>query len=307
MKEKESKKNLILVCAEILGVVVLVLLLLWNPLKKNSSQTYPEGEHKLPTVLDDGTVVDGSTVIAVTSLTPSPIPTEPAVITDTVETGDVTDGPDTDPDASTVTDEPTSTDATSTDSPEETSGLTEKEQEILASLDEEMRAKYEAFSKLEIPENLAFADVEESLSVRVSGKWDAEQIGIMKPMDSCTVLSVEGEWAKIKTGSITGYCRYKYLITGDRAKELAKKYVIRKATTTANVNIRSAATTTESNTLKAVEKGHTYTVTNPIVFSEDPDAPLWVEISFDNKSAYLAAGKVDITCSFPVGSAYNGG
>ncbi len=76
---------------------------------------------------------------------------------------------------------------------------------------------------------------------------------------------------------------------------MAGGLVIRKAATTANVNIRRTATTLEDNIIRSVEAGESFTVTKPAVLSEDPDAPLFVEIKDGEQTAYVAIGKVKLT------------
>ncbi len=163
---------------------------------------------------------------------------------------------------------------------------------------------YQSAVSYDIPKNIAFANVRDSLSIRKEANGDSKQIGIMYPGNYCIVESVEGEWAKVKTGSVSGYCRVKYLIRGEEAVDYAKKHVACTALTTANVNIRSGATTMESNILTSVGSGKKYTVITPAVLTDDPDAPLFVEISYDGGKAYLAMGKVKLSYSWTAGKTY---
>lgn len=173
----------------------------------------------------------------------------------------------------------------------------------LAGYDEAVAEAYRAATELIVPEDIAFADVEESLSVRVQPDGESEQIGTLYPENACTVLSVDGEWAQITSGTLSGYCRVKYLIRGEEAQELAARLVVRTAATTANVNLRSAATTREDNVLRTAEPGETFPVLTPAVLTDDPDAPLFVEVKDGEQTAYLAIGKVKLSYGWTTGSA----
>lgn len=173
----------------------------------------------------------------------------------------------------------------------------------LAGYDEAVAEAYRAATELTVPEEIAFADVEESLSVRAEPDGESEQIGTLYPNNACTVLSVDGEWAKITSGTLSGYCRVKYLIRGEEAQELAARLVVRTATTNANVNLRSSATTHEDNVLRTVTPGETFPVLTPAVLTDDPDAPLFVEVKDGEQTAYLAIGKVKLSYGWITGSA----
>lgn len=171
-------------------------------------------------------------------------------------------------------------------------------------LSPEVQDRYDAAVNYTIPENIAFANVQESLSIRKSPNGESEQIGIMYPGNYCIIESVDGEWAKVKTGSVTGYSRVKYLIRGEDAVAYAKAHVICTVKSTANVNIRSSATTQEDNIITTVTAGKSFPVTNPAVISEDPTTPLFVELTYEGKTAYMAMSLAKLSYSWTEGQAY---
>ncbi|MBR5712631.1 MAG: SH3 domain-containing protein [Lachnospiraceae bacterium] len=193
--------------------------------------------------------------------------------------------------------------ATPTVTPSPTPAPLSETERRLAALTEEQRARYNAAVNFEIPSGIAFAHVEESLSIREKASGESKQIGVMYPNNYCVIQSTEGEWAKVKTGNITGYCRVAYLITGDEAVRIARETVVCKATTTGNVNIRSSATTQESNVVGTAERGKTYVVLEPVVFSDDPDAPMFCKVQNGSKVSYIALGKVTISYGWTPGKA----
>lgn len=46
---------------------------------------------------------------------------------------------------------------------------------------------------------------------------DADVVGKMPNNAGCEILGVEGEWTQIKSGSVEGYVKSEYLLTGDAA------------------------------------------------------------------------------------------
>ena len=186
--------------------------------------------------------------------------------------------------------------------PTPASYMTEEERKV-AALSADDLARYRAAISYEVPENIAFAKVQESLSVREKADGDSKQVGTLAPYNYCIVESVEGEWAKITSGSISGYCRASYLMMGEEAVLYAKETVQCKATTRTSANIRSAPTTTQDNVVGSAKKGNTYNVTKAAVLSDDPDAPLFVEIENGDKLAYIAMGLVTISYGWTPGKA----
>ncbi len=177
------------------------------------------------------------------------------------------------------------------------------EEDMFAGYEEEVVLAYQEATALTIPEGLAFANVEESLSVREWPDGESRQIGIMYPNNACTVHAVEGEWAQITTGDVSGYCRVKYLIQGEEAAQLAKQLVVRTAKTTANVNLRTSPTTQANNILRTATPGESFLVLTPAILTDDPQAPLFVEAKEGEQIVYIAIGKVALTCSWETGIA----
>ena len=61
------------------------------------------------------------------------------------------------------------------------------------------------------------ANVEGNLNVRAAAGTDADVVGKMPNNAGCEILGVEGEWTQIKSGSVEGYVKSEYLLTGDAA------------------------------------------------------------------------------------------
>lgn len=262
------KKHMLTI--EVAVIIVLILLLCMKFSRKaEQNERLAEGEHSTVEVSADGVITtpDGRVIFA----------------------GKNNDNPQLTPSVPANTPTPTL--------------MTEDERRI-AALSETDLQRYREATSFSVPENIAFAKVKESLSVRAEAKADAKQIGIMYPDNYCIVESVSGEWAKITTGKVSGYCRVQYLLTGEEAYQYARETAQCTATMTASANIRSGPTTKENNVVGSAAKDKTFKVTKAAVLSDDPDAPLFVEVVNGNSIAYIALGKVKIRYSWTAGKTY---
>ncbi|HBB59041.1 MAG TPA: hypothetical protein DCZ52_02045, partial [Lachnospiraceae bacterium] len=71
--------------------------------------------------------------------------------------------------------------------------------------------------------NLVIAQVNDCVNVRAEASEDSEVIGKLYNNSVGDLIEEAGDWYKIESGSCTGYVKAEYCVTGDAAKELAKK------------------------------------------------------------------------------------
>lgn len=152
--------------------------------------------------------------------------------------------------------------------------------EVVAIEDEAEATEQEEKSKFE---DKCIADVEETLNVRKGPSTDTEFVGSMNPGAIATVLGVEGEWTKIKSGDVEGYVLSEFVKTGESAEELAQEYVTLRGTVLEDgVNIRSEKST-DADILVVLDKDDTITVL------ENPEEDVVVEATAET------APEVEIT------------
>lgn len=165
----------------------------------------------------------------------------------------------------------------------------------------------ELFSKVEVPEGIAFADVTTSLNVRTGPSTNYARIGQLGRNAYCIVESVENGWAKIKSGKVSGYCITDYLIMGEEAAALAESLgtvtaTVRKGIT--NLNVRSAPDTTEDNIIAKVSGGESFKVVKEVVISKnDPEAKTFVQIEWnsdaeENAQAFVSSEFVTVAYKY---------
>ncbi len=165
----------------------------------------------------------------------------------------------------------------------------------------------ELFSKVEVPEGIAFADVTDALNVRSGPSTSYSRIGKLGRNAHCIVESVENGWAKITSGNVKGYCSTEYLIMGDEAVKLAESLGTMTATVNRgikNLNVRSNPDTTADNVIAKVSGGESFKVVKEVVISKnDPEAKTFVQIEWNtdtdkNAEAYVSSEFVTVAYKY---------
>ncbi len=160
---------------------------------------------------------------------------------------------------------------------------TEPEEAVDAEILETAEAQKEANSinNLWGYTNLGIAQVDNNLNVRDKAGEDGELVGKMTKNAACEILSIEGDWAYIKSGKVEGYVHTDYLLTGEAAKAKAQEVVY----TVAKVNTQ---------TLKVREQPSTEC---PVITLVAQDERLevveqqpqgWAKIMLDDEEAYVS-------------------
>ncbi len=165
----------------------------------------------------------------------------------------------------------------------------------------------ELLSTVEIPEGIAFANVNDALNIRKGPGTNYARVGKLGKNAYCIVESVENGWAKISSGTVKGYCSAEYLVMGKEAEALAEKLGTLTATVNrgiTNLNVRSAADTTADNVIAKVSAGENFKVVKEVVISKnDPEAKTFVQIEWNsdaqkNSEAYISSEFVTVAYKY---------
>lgn len=141
--------------------------------------------------------------------------------------------------------------------------------------------------KAEEESNLAFAKVDDYANIRNKPSEESEILGKLYKDSAATILDKEEDWYKIKSGSVTGYIKSDFLLTGDKAeafsKTVGKKIAV---VTTTTLRVRQKASK-KSTVLTLVPRGDEYKVTK--------EKKGWVKIKVGNNiSGYVSKAFVKI-------------
>ena len=142
--------------------------------------------------------------------------------------------------------------------------------------------------------NLGIAQVQGSLNVRKKASTDSKVVRKMTDKDACEIVSVKGDWAKITSGKVEGYVKTEYLLTGDAAKNVAKKEITKVVTVnTTTLRVREKASE-DSAILSLVGEGE------DLVVEDTKDG--WYKVEVDDQKGYISGDYVEVTEKLPTAS-----
>jgi len=142
--------------------------------------------------------------------------------------------------------------------------------------------------------NLGVASVEGNLNIRKKATTDSKVVGKMTDHDACEILETDGDWVKVESGSVTGYVKSEYLVTGEEALAIAEDEVITVATVnTTTLRVREK-NSTDSETLSLVGEGE------DLVVEEIRDG--WYRVEVDDQKGYISGDYVEISKKLPTAS-----
>ena len=191
------------------------------------------------------------------------------------------DGVDDEGDAEEVEDENASEETVEPENPENTEGEDgeEPQQETIVEPESEYK-------------NVGISIADNYVNIRKEPNTECQILGKLYKGCAATILETEGEWVKIKSGSVTGYINANYLAIGFDAEELVDKYAVKYAKVTARtLNVRSKMST-NSKILTQIPKGEVYQVLKE--YDE------WLEVSIDDGdvTGYISKEYTTITVEF---------
>ncbi|WP_099466774.1 C40 family peptidase [Konateibacter massiliensis] len=140
-------------------------------------------------------------------------------------------------------------------------------------------------------DNIAIAQVSYYVNMRSEPNEESEILGKIYDNSAATILETDGDWYLVKSGSVTGYIKAEYFVTGEEAEALAKEVGTRIAkvnTTTLKVRDDASLEATVQ-TLVPIEE--------EMEVVEELDG--WVKVKIDSDVlGYVSAEYVDLRTDF---------
>ncbi len=165
--------------------------------------------------------------------------------------------------------------------------IVEQEKKEAAPVEEEVVAEP---TEEDLFRNLVIAQVNDYVNVRSLPSEEGEILGKLYDDSVGTFISEENGWYQIKSGSVTGYVKGEYCVTGDAAVELAKEVGTRIATvTTTTLKVRTEPTT-ESSVLGLVP------IDDQLVVSEEVEG--WVQVDIEEGIGWVSTDYVVLHTEF---------
>jgi cell wall-associated NlpC family hydrolase len=146
-------------------------------------------------------------------------------------------------------------------------------------------------SEEELFKTLVIAKVHDYVNVRdLPSEEDGEIIGKLYDKSVGTFIEEDNGWYKIKSGSVEGYVKAEYCVTGDDAVDLAKEVGTRIATvTTTTLKVRGGPSL-EDEVLGLVP------IEDQLVVEEELDG--WVKVSIEEGDGYVSLDYITLSTEF---------
>ena len=166
--------------------------------------------------------------------------------------------------------------------------IEEEGQEAARSVSETMTKEQ---AEEELFRNLVIAQVNSCVNVRdLPDEKNGKVLGKLYNNSVGTFLGEENGWYKISSGSVTGYVKGEYCVTGDDAVEIAKRVGTRIATVkTQTLFVRTEATT-ESSVMGMVPEAA------ELLVREETDG--WVKVDVEEGTGWVSADYVELRSEF---------
>ncbi|MBD8917593.1 MAG: hypothetical protein EGR90_04355 [Lachnospiraceae bacterium] len=142
----------------------------------------------------------------------------------------------------------------------------------------------------ELFRNLVIAQVNAYVNVRSLPSEEGEIVGKLYDDSVGTFIEEDNGWYKINSGSVTGYVKAEYCVTGEDAVELAKKVGTRLATVTTTTLYVRMEPTTDSKVLSMVPEGDDF-----LVMDETDD---WAKINVEEGDGWVSKDYLEIHTEF---------
>ena len=138
--------------------------------------------------------------------------------------------------------------------------------------------------------DLVIAQVNDYINIRSLPSENGEVLGKLYDDSVGTYISEENGWYQIKSGSVTGFVKAEYCVTGDEAVELAKEVGTRIATvTTTTLKVRTQPSL-EASVLGLVP------IEDQLVVGEEQEG--WVQVDIEEGMGWVSAEYVELHTEF---------
>ena len=138
--------------------------------------------------------------------------------------------------------------------------------------------------------NLVIAQVRAYVNVRNSPSEEGEIVGKLYNNSVGTIISEENGWYQIQSGSVTGYVKGEYCVTGEGAVEIAKSVGTRIATVNTQTLFVRKEPTTESSVLGMVP------MADELLVLEETEG--WVKVDVEEGTGWVSADYVELHSEF---------
>lgn len=135
--------------------------------------------------------------------------------------------------------------------------------------------------------NLGIANVSNYLNIREEPGEDAKIVGKLPADAGCEILDTADGWYRIRSGKVSGYVRADYIITGEKARQMAE-------------TLKKTMATVNTLTVYIREKPNTDCTILTIVTTDEElevveEGEEWIEIKLDDENGFVNAQYVNLS------------
>lgn len=167
---------------------------------------------------------------------------------------------------------------------------TQKVSDMVINEPEELTVEQAAKEEEEGFKSLVIAQVTNYVNVRSIPSEEGEIVGKLYDKSVGTFLSEKDGWYEINSGSVTGYVKAEFCVTGEDAVELAKQVGTRIATVTTTTLYVRMEPTTESPVLGMVP------IDDDLIVMEELDG--WAKVNIEEGDGYVSTDYVNLSTEF---------
>ena len=133
---------------------------------------------------------------------------------------------------------------------------------------------------------LIIADVTDYVNIRSEANEESDILGKLYDKSVGTYVEENGEWIQVESGSVKGYVKAEYVLTGEEARKRADEVGTRLAeVTTTSLKVRKEATT-DSDVLGLIPDGDILSV------KEELDG--WIKVSIEEGEGYVSTDYLNV-------------
>lgn len=180
--------------------------------------------------------------------------------------------------------------APSLDSLQDTNSNIQIEKVLELSTVKEIQDAQAAAAEEEFYRNLVIADVNNYVNVRNIPDTEGEIVGKLYDNSAGTFLSEQNGWYEISSGSVTGFVKAEYCVTGEDAITLAKEVGTRIAIVNTTTLFVRQEPSTDSSVLGMVP------IEEELIVTEELDG--WVKVSIEEGEGYVSTDYVKLRTDF---------
>lgn len=158
------------------------------------------------------------------------------------------------------------------------------------SMVKEMQDAQAVAAEEEFYRNLVIADVNNYVNVRETPDTEGEIVGKLYDNSVGAFISEQNGWYEISSGSVTGFVKAEYCVTGEDAVSLAKEVGTRIAVVNTTTLFVRQEPSTDSSVLGMVP------IEEEIVVTEELEG--WVKVSIEEGEGYVSTDYVNLKTEF---------